>query len=65
MKNTISNISKTTPYFLDDENTISLLEYTHKPHETQAEPLADISGMAFRFSGHFAAGLLNNSFISA
>jgi hypothetical protein len=20
------------PYFLDDENTISLLEYTHKPH---------------------------------
>jgi hypothetical protein len=44
---------------------MSLLEYTHNPQETQAEPALEISGMAFKFSGHLAPGLLNNSFISA
>jgi len=58
-------LPSTTPYFLDDEKTISLLEYTHNPQDTQAEPAVEISGMAFRFSGHLAPGRLNNSFISA
>ena len=53
------------PYFLDDENTISLLEYTHNPQDTQALPAFEMRGMDFRFSGHLAPGRLNNSFISA
>ena len=57
-------VSPYAPYFLDDEKTISLLEYTHNPQDTQAEPAVEISGMAFRFSGHLAPGRLNNSFIS-
>jgi hypothetical protein len=58
-------VPSTTPYFLDDEKTISLLEYTHNPHDTQALPAFEIRGMAFRFSGHLAPGLSNNFFISA
>ena len=53
------------PYFLDDENTMSLLEYTHNPQDTQALPAFEISGIDFRFSGHLAPGRLNNSFMSA
>jgi hypothetical protein len=64
IKNNISN-SPICPYFLDDENTTSLLEYTQSEHETQALPAFEIRGIAFRFSGHLAPGRLNNSFISA
>ena len=52
-------------HFLLDENTMSLFEYTHNPQETQALPLVEISGIAFRFSGHLAPGLLVRAFISA
>jgi len=48
-----------------DENTMSLLEYTHKLQETQAEPFVEISGMAFLFSGHLAPTLPIISFMSA
>jgi hypothetical protein len=61
----ITNKSSIISYFLDDENTISLLEYTHNPQDTQALPVFEISGIDFRFSGHLAPGRLNNSFISA
>jgi hypothetical protein len=35
---------------------MSLLEYTHKLQETQAEPDDEISGICLLFSGHLAAG---------
>jgi hypothetical protein len=50
-------------YFLLAENLTSAFPNTHKPHDTQAEPLAEISGMLLLFSGHLAPGLPINSFI--
>jgi hypothetical protein len=65
INNTVSNKISIYSYFLEDEKTISLLEYTHNPHETQALPAFEIRGIDFKFSGHLAPGRLNNSFISA
>ena len=48
-----------------DEKIMSLLEYTHKLQETQAEPLVEISGICLLFSGHLALGLPIISFMSA
>jgi hypothetical protein len=61
----IDNIIKYSinPHFLLDENTMSLFEYTHSEHETQAEPFVEISGIAFLFSGHLAPTLPIISFI--
>ena len=44
---------------------MSLFEYTHNEQETQAEPLVEISGIAFLFSGHFAPTFPIISFMSA
>ena len=44
---------------------MSAFEYTHNPQETQAEPADEISGIAFRFSGHLAPGLPIISLMSA
>jgi hypothetical protein len=52
------------PYFFLAEKTILALLSIHKPHDTHAEPLAEISGIAFLFSGHLAPTLPIISFIS-
>jgi hypothetical protein len=44
-------------HFFDDENTILDLLSTHKPHDTQALPFSDISGICLVFSGHLAPTL--------
>jgi hypothetical protein len=64
INNTVSNKISICSYFLEDEKTISLLEYTHNPQDTQALPAFEIRGIDFKFSGHLAPGRLNNSFIS-
>jgi hypothetical protein len=43
-------------YFLVAEKIMSLFEYTHNEHETQAEPAVLINGICLLFSGHLAAG---------
>jgi len=53
------------PYFLLEEKTMSAFEYTHKLHETQAEPAVDISGITFLFSGHFAPTFPVSAFMSS
>ena len=50
----ITNAIFILTHFLVAEKTISALEYTHNPQETQALPLVEISGIDFRFSGHLA-----------
>ena len=57
--------NSTIPHFLLDENTMSLFEYTHNEHETQAEPFVEISGICLLFSGHLAPTLPIIAFMSA